>query len=607
MRGDPAQRFPAEVPSIVSPAKAGGAPSWVLARAWPRAPWAVWMPLSFLMVALLLTSPLWLSPQPRLLGFNADTAMHLWFLNWFPYAISHGISPFQTTMATHPASVSLLWNNADLVLALLSWPLFRLLPAAPAMDLVYVLVLAASPAAMAWQLRRHVRHPSSAWLGGLLFGFSPFALSELAAGHLTWVTTATLPLAWWVGEHAWRAAREGRHRVGWGMALGGWAVVQYWVSKELLTTTVLMAALLLLLNLRPALRAGLPLVRQLWPVAVAALALFAVLMAYPLVSQLTSGVTLMRPTVESPSANVVDLLEWLVPGYFQLMGIGPAGDLSLRYTGFLLDTDAYLGLPLLALAAYVAWRQRSQGLVRLGAGMAALAGLLSLGGHLHVAGVVTAIPLPWLLFEHLPVLAKAIPSRLTIFVVAGTACLLAAGWDLAVGHLRPRIRTVLLAVLLLPLLPSSGLMAGITGFPVYFPRVLESPALLALPRGASVLTIPIANMDNHGMAMYWQVESGFRYSQPFGYLLHPGPGGVFTVYFGPSPLARVATDMSSGDTHTRGISASSLRRQLVQMGVRALVLMPGPHLDAEEREMRGLLGRAPELVDGAAVWLQPGT
>ncbi len=564
------------------------------------------MSLSYLLAALLLTLPLWLGSQPRLLGYGADTAMHLWFLNWFPHAISHGLNPFQTSIATHPSTVSLLWNNADLALALLAWPVFRVLPAAAAMDLVFVLMVAAAAAAMAWQLRPHVRHASSAWLGGLLFGFSPFALSELAAGHLTWVSTATLPLGWWAGERAWRAARDGRHPVRWGMVLGGWAVLQYWVSKELLATTLLMAVLLLVLNSRGILRRGLPPLRRLWPVVAGALAVFGALMAYPVISQLTSGVPLSRPTVVSPAANVVDLLEWVVPGYAQLMGIGPAGALSLRYTGELLETDAYLGFPLLVMAALAAWRLRGTPLARLGAGLAGVAGLLSLGGQLHVAGVVTRVPLPWLLFEHLPLLGKAVPSRLTIFVVAGVACLLAAGWDRVMERFELRSRALILGVALLPLLPSSGLMAGIAGFPVYTPRVLSSAALGGLPAGASVLTIPITTRENHGLAMYWQAEQGFRYSQPFGYLLRPGPGGVLTDNLSPSPLANLATALSSGDAHPVGVSAAAVRLELRRLGVRALVLMPSAQFAADERELRGILGQSPELVDGAAIWLQPG-
>jgi hypothetical protein len=564
------------------------------------------MPVSYLLVALLLTLPLWLGRQPRLLGYGADTAMHLWFLNWFPYAISHGLNPFQTSIATHPSTVSLLWNNADLVLALLAWPVFRVLPAAAAMDLVYVLVLAASATAMAWQLQPHVRHASSAWLGGLLFGFSPFALSELAAGHLTWVTTATLPLGWWVGERAWRAAREGGHANRWGAVLGLWAVLQYWVSKELLATALLMGALLLVLNSRGIRGRGRPPLRRLWPVGATAVVVFGVLMAYPLIAQLTSGVPLSRPTVVSPSTNVVDLLEWLVPGYAQLMGIGPAGALSLRYTGELLETDAYLGVPLLVLAGLAAWRLRGVPLARLGAGLAGVAGLLSLGGHLHVAGVVTPVPLPWLLFEHLPLLGKAVPSRLTIFVVAGIACLVAAGWDRVMERFAVGSRALILAVAALPLLPSSGLMAGIAGFPVYTPRVLSSSAITGLPRGASVLTIPITTRANHGLAMYWQADQGFRFSQPFGYLLRPGPDGTLTDNLSPSPLANLATALSTGEVHPAGISAAAVRLQLRRLGVTALVLMPSARFAAELEELRAILGRSPHLVDGAAIWSDPG-
>ena len=564
------------------------------------------MPISYLLAALLLTLPLWLGSQPRLLGYGADSAMHLWFLNWFPYAISHGLNPFQTSIATHPSTVSLLWNNADLVLAFLAWPLFRLLPAAAAMDLVFVLMVAAAATTMAWQLRPHVHHASSAWLGGLLFGFSPFALSELAAGHLTWVSTATLPLGWWVGGHAWRATRDGRHAVRWGGALGLWAVLQYWVSKELLATTLLMGLLLLVLNSRGILRRGLPPLRRLWPVAAVAVAVFGALMAYPIISQLTSGVPLSRPTVVSPTTNVVDLLEWVVPGYSQLMGIGPAGPLSLRFSGELLETDAYLGLPLLLLAGLAAWRLRPVPLARLGAGLAGLGGLLSLGGHLHVAGVVTWIPLPWLLFEHLPLLGKAVPSRLTVFLVAGVACLLAAGWDRVMERFSVWTRALILVVAVLPLLPSSGLLAGLAGFPMYTPRVLSSTAVRTLPADASVLTIPITTRDNHGLAMYWQAEAGFRYSQPFGYLLRPGPEGVLTDNLSPSPLANLATALSSGDARPVGVSSAAIRLQLRQLGIRALVLMPSGQFAAQEAELRAILRRSPEMVDGAAVWLQPG-
>ena len=111
--------------------------------------WNALMPATFLGLSFLLTLPLWLNRQPRLLGYGSDTAMHLWFFEWFPYAISHGINPFVTNIATFPQQANLLWNNADLILALASWPIVQLFGAAVAMGLIYVALVAAAASTIA--------------------------------------------------------------------------------------------------------------------------------------------------------------------------------------------------------------------------------------------------------------------------------------------------------------------------------------------------------------------------------------------------------------------------------------------------------------------------
>ena len=78
------------------------------------------MPASFLAVSFLVTLPLWLGHEPRLLGYSEDTTMHLWFLRWFPFALTHGRNLFVTDATTDPHSVNLLRNNANLILPLLS-------------------------------------------------------------------------------------------------------------------------------------------------------------------------------------------------------------------------------------------------------------------------------------------------------------------------------------------------------------------------------------------------------------------------------------------------------------------------------------------------------
>ncbi|HUY54643.1 MAG TPA: hypothetical protein VMV23_05750, partial [Candidatus Nanopelagicaceae bacterium] len=436
------------------------------------------MPVSFLAIGFLATLPTWLSRQPRLVGYGSDTAMHLWFLRWFPFALTHGLNPFVTNLATYPHSVNLLWNNANLVLAFLSWPLLQLVGGARGSDLIYVGLLTAAAAGMAGVLRPHVSHASSAWLGGLLVGFSPFALSEMAAGHLTWITTATLPLGWWIGEKTVRAVRQRRQRVIWGIACGIWVVVQFWFSKELLATSLLMAMLLVAALYGRGRWRQLAWVRGAGPALAAAGVTAAALMLYPLLYQLHGSVSLSLPAATSTTSNVADLLSFLVPGYSQLLSVGATNSLSGHFTGTFMETDAYLGLPLIALVVWAATRHRHNRLVVFGGWCAGLGALLALGPWLHVGGLRLDIPLPWLLFGHLPVYAKAVPSRLLVFWFIGVACLLAAGWDALWDRFSPRGRALAMALLLAPILPSLGILQGMAGFPVTLPAVLDSPQLL---------------------------------------------------------------------------------------------------------------------------------
>jgi len=568
--------------------------------------WLIGMPASFLAISFLATLPIWLSRAPRLVGYGSDTAMHLWFLRWFPFALTHGLNPFVTNLATYPHSVNLLWNNANLVLAFLSWPLLQLVGGARGSALIYVGLIAAAAAGTAGVLRPHVRHASSAWLGGLLVGFSPFALSEMAAGHLTWVTTATLPLGWWIGEGAVRAVRQRRHRVIWGIACGAWVIVQFWFSKELLATSLLMAVLLAVALYARGRWRELAWVRWAGPALVAAGVTVAALMLYPLLYQLQGSVSLTLPAATSTTRNVADLLSFLVPGYSQLLSVGATNSLSGHFTGTFLETDAYVGLPLLLLVAWVALRQRRNGLVVFGSWCAGLGALLALGPWLHVGGLRLDIPLPWLLFGHLPVYAKAVPSRLLVFWFIGVACLLAAGWDALWDRISPMGRALAVALLVAPLLPSLGILQGLGGFPVTLPAVLASPQLRALPARSVLLTVPVSTRDNHGLSMYWQAESNFRFAQPFGYLLHPAPGGATTVLKYPSALERLFRPLTVGSQVPPRSAGGELRAEMRAWHVAAVVVMPTPGFGRDVRVLVGILQRPPELIDGAAVWFHPG-
>jgi len=209
--------------------------------------------------------------------------------------------------------------------------------------------------------------------------------------------------------------------------------------------------------------------------------------------------------------------------------------------------------------------------------------------------------------NHLPLYAKAVPSRVLVFVFIGVACLLAAGWDRLYDRLSPGGSALVVVLLFAPLLPSLGIVQGIVGFPMIRPSVLCSRQLRELPPRSVILTVPITTRDNHGLSMYWQAESDFRFVQPFGYLLHPGPGGVSTDLKYPSALEILFRSLTVGTAVPSHPSAAALRSEIRAWRVAAVVVMPTPGFSHEVRVLDGILQRQPQMIDGAAVWFQPGS
>ena len=103
---------------------------------------------------------------------------------------------------------------------------------------------------------------------------------------------------------------------------------------------------------------------------------------------------------------------------------------GLSYYGHLLDVTEngqYLGVPLLILASlFVVWFRRRRG-VLLAAMLAIAAYLLSLGDHLSLLTLGGSYPLPFVFIDHLPLLNKFLPVRLTLYTVLFVAVVVGLG------------------------------------------------------------------------------------------------------------------------------------------------------------------------------------
>ena len=588
-------------PSPPVPARADGARRQPPLSSWrPSAGWLT--PASYLLIAFAITAPVWLTRRPGLLGASADSALHLWFLVFMIHAIGRGQIPFFARAATYPHTISLVWNNADILLAVVTWPIAVVLGWVRAINLLHLLLLAAGAAMMAAQLRRHLRSALAAWIGGVGFGFAPFVQGQLVDGQLTWLTIATLPFGWWVADHAVAAVRGQRHRRRWGVAAGAAVALQYVVNKEFLATILLMAVLVGAWPLWRHRRRVVPALRGAAPVLGGALLTLALLLAGPIALQTQRRPSLLHAAGLTPVRTYIDLLSWVLPSPGQL--VGPGGDRwLLPYSMWWAEVVGYLGAPVILFALWALIRRRRQRLARYAAAIAVVGGCLASGEWLHVYGVAV-LPLPFWLLHHLPVYADTVPNRFAIFVDLGVAILLALGAD-SWGQRRrsPLAAGLLVALLFVPWVPAPMLFSGGETAPGTLPAVFHSHQLARLPVGSVMVVAPIA-IYTDGSPMLWQALDNFRYSQPFGYILHPDASGSVTNFPYPSALGRVLVAYADHQLSPRP-DLAAMRADLGRWRVRALLVVTPRAAPATVRLFRLLTDRPPRVVDGADLWRRP--
>ena len=275
-------------------------------------------------------------------------------------------------------------------------------------------IMFAAPVLAAWTAFALCRHLCGAalpaFVGGYVFGFSPYVLSQMqGAPQLALVGLAAAarpprdpPRR---GLAVRPPLRRGRRRSSWRPSFS--------VSTEVLATTAFFGALTLAVAwLRlPERRAALR--RTAGRLAIAGAA--AAVVVSPLLYYLLFGHrTLPEHALEAFPA---DLLSLVVPG--ALLAASPervGGSVPTWATD-----GAYLGVPLLVLVGLFAWRQRRSRAAQVLLAAFAAAAVFGLGRTLIVGGHDTNVPMPWTPFAEVPFLRYAIPLRFTLYAFLAAA------------------------------------------------------------------------------------------------------------------------------------------------------------------------------------------
>jgi hypothetical protein len=564
--------------------------------------WLLACLLAFLGLAFGYYHAAWRDPTGFLIGGASDPEQTIWTIGWPVHALAAGHNPWLTDYLDYPDGVNLMWTPTPTAPALLLSPVVLLWGPVVAYDLLMTLGPALSAWTAAIAIHRLVPSGAAAFLGGLVYGFSPYVLAQ-ELGHLDFVM-AWLPPVVLLLLHELLVRR--RRPLLTGALLGLVAALQLYTSAEMLATTAAIAlagvlvllgvALAARLDVRPALLA----LAGGGPVALVT----AAVVAAPGLLTMFLGPQVVHGVIQPPDTYVTDVASLVVPDQLQLVAPDRLVSLTRGFTGLEVEWDGYVGLPLLVLLVATAVRWRRRPLVLWASVLAAAVAVLSFGPHPHVLGhVLDVVPLPWLLLGATPVLAQALPSRLMGYFYLLAGILLAVFVSRAIPSPRPlAVRlpaAALVALSLLLLAPQAT--------PWVTPHVdaafFTSPAVRRIPAGSVALVVPWAGPGDPN-AMSWQAEAGYRYRMPEGYALHPAPDGE--VAFGPPRSATSdvleAIELGEGPPARTDALRRSLAADLAGWQVRTVVVGPMPHEDQAVATLAWVMGRPPERVDGVWVW-----
>jgi len=555
-----------------------------------------------------------------------DPALFIWFLEWPAYAIAHGHNPLYSTALFHPAGINMLSNTGVVAIGVLLAPVTWLFGPVATLNVASTLGPALTGLAMFWLLRRYVRWTPAAFIGGLVFGFSPFVFVNSAVDHLNTSVLFTLPLI--VACFDELLIRQRRPPWVPGACLGLLAAFQFFIGTEVLVIAgvcsiagVSMVLVYAATSQRSELTERLPYAAK--GIAVA-FGVGIVLLAYPVWFALDGPAHLtglVWPSIVPGTGGITPSDIWRLQ-YESASQV----EFFAGYAGHALPEGAYLGLGVLVVLAagvVVWWRDRRLWFFG-GLGVVTVALCLSVGDGYWV---------PWQVFAHVPLIRNVIPLRifaattLCVGILLGIVC--DRVYESVAGYVK-RIATgrragdtwsrrsamliaataavVVAAVAIEPMATAISTNIPLTSEAVVLPAWFAGPGR-HVPRGQVILVFPPPVTG--ASAMVWQAVDGMDYALATG-------GGPESI------PARAGSERSGLDVITSGSEIFSppapatdqnieaVRHAIAGWGV-TMVVVPDPSVLVPHYDRDGptswaigiftlAIGRKPRFQSDAWVW-----
>ena len=573
----------------------------------------------YLLVSLLANYDVWAHGIAHTIqAGGSDVPEEIWFLAQTPWVLVHGHNPFANSFLNAPSGVNLMDNTTMPLLGVLGAPITFLFGPIATWNILLNLALTSSAMTFYLMARRFVRWRPAAFVGGLAYGFSPFAVSA-GLGHLFLVVGALPPLVILFLDRFFRTRSDPPWLTG--VLVGGCFVVEFYISSEVFGAMVVMTVIAgaiggaYWLVRRPRVE-----ISKLARMGGCAVAVAAVGSGFGAWMALAGPEHVHGP--EQPAVAIAGLssdpVGFVVPTLAQRFTFGHAalGDslVAQRDANWNIIVDApwengsYVGVPLLVILVIGTIALRRRRLVQFAAAMAVVGLVLSMGSHLHVDGHLTGVPLPFIVLAHLPLLDSSIASRYVVFFWLFAALLLAAivdavfarivGGDRHGDRLRATLASTLLAACaLIPLIPAWPYGSGPADVPTWFTTSARS-----IPVGTTIVVYPYASSVN-ASAMLWQAMADLTFRMPGGYAVFPTAAGTATFASSPSLVQMVLSECGGGAEPQ--LSPSTIRSELRSWNASFVaVVVSAPGAACATRLFESAFG-PPKTSAGVRLWAGP--
>jgi hypothetical protein len=440
-------------------------------------------------------------------GIGPDPSLSMWFLAWWPFAISHHAGPFFTDLIWVPQGINLAWTT------LIPLPSLTVSPITASLGPVasFNLLCFAGPPLSAWSaflLCRYIcRSFWASMLGGYIFGFSAYVLQKQTCGQLDLTLVFLQPLAVLLVVRAIIGGISRAKFIGWTVLL---LVAQFLICIEVFATMSVFGAMALLLGWSfapPQARAH---ITRILPDLFVAYAISAILLSPYLYSMFGKG--LPGGAFWTPESFSADLWNFVVPSTATQLGITAMFTrMSANFASGACEANAYIGLPLILITASYAWNHwRRDPVGKLLVDSLIIVCVLAMGPIIH-AGGVGIMQGPAKILTRLPLLDRVLPARLMVYAFLIVA-IVTSLW-LVDNQLSTVSRTAIGAIVMISLVPNLSSEHWITAIdtPEFFRTNLyrhyikPQENLLILPYGV------------RGNSMLWQAETNMYFKLVGGY------------------------------------------------------------------------------------------